>query len=65
MGGDIITGVVLVVIVSIVIFGGITRIGKVTSKLVPAMVVIYVGCVLAILSVILPKSLTLSWAHCH
>jgi len=51
MGGDLITGVVLVVLVSIVIFGGITRIGKVTSKLVPTMVVIYVGCVVAILSV--------------
>ncbi|NIT62160.1 MAG: amino acid carrier protein, partial [Aliifodinibius sp.] len=50
MGGDLITGLVLVVLVSIVIFGGITRIGKVTSKLVPAMVVIYVGCVIAILA---------------
>ncbi|MDZ7660404.1 sodium:alanine symporter family protein [Fodinibius sp.] len=50
MGGDLITGFVLVVLVSIVIFGGITRIGKVTSKLVPAMVVIYVGCVIAILA---------------
>jgi AGCS family alanine or glycine:cation symporter len=50
MGGDLITGLVLVVIVSIVIFGGITRIGKVTSRLVPAMVVIYVGCVLTILA---------------
>lgn len=49
MGGDLITGLVLVVIVSIVIFGGIKRIGKVTSRLVPAMVVIYVGCVIAIL----------------
>jgi len=50
IGGDFITGLVLVVLVSIVIFGGITRIGKVTSKLVPAMVVIYVGCVIAILA---------------
>jgi AGCS family alanine or glycine:cation symporter len=33
-----------------VIFGGITRIGKVTSRLVPTMVVIYVGCVIAILA---------------
>ena len=49
-GGDLITGLVLVVLVSIVIFGGITRIGKVTSKLVPTMVVIYVGCVIAILA---------------
>jgi AGCS family alanine or glycine:cation symporter len=50
MGGDLITGLVLVVLVSTVIFGGITRIGKVTSRLVPAMVVIYVGCVIAILA---------------
>ncbi|GAA5522705.1 amino-acid carrier protein AlsT [Fodinibius salicampi] len=49
MGGDLITGLVLVVLVSFVIFGGIKRIGKVTSRLVPAMVVIYVGCVIAIL----------------
>ncbi|WP_409070414.1 alanine/glycine:cation symporter family protein [Aliifodinibius sp. S!AR15-10] len=51
MGGDLITGLVLVVLVSIVIFGGITRIGKVASRLVPTMVVIYVCCVLAILAV--------------
>ncbi len=50
IGGDLITGLVLVVLVSIVIFGGITRIGKVTSRLVPAMVVIYVSCVIAILA---------------
>lgn len=51
MGGDLITGLVLVVIVSFVIFGGITRIGKVTARLVPAMVIIYVGCVLVILAI--------------
>lgn len=48
--GNLITGFVLVGLVSLVIFGGIKRIGKVTSKLVPAMVVIYVTCVLAILA---------------
>lgn len=48
--GNLITGLVLVGLVSLVIFGGIKRIGKVTSKLVPAMVVIYVTCVLAILT---------------
>jgi len=47
--GDFITGVVIVSLVSIVIFGGIKRIGKVTSRVVPTMVVIYVGCVIAIL----------------
>lgn len=48
--GNLITGLVLVGLVSLVIFGGIKRIGKVTSKLVPTMVVIYVTCVLAILA---------------
>lgn len=50
-GGDLTTGLVLVVIVSIVIFGGIKRIGKVAARLVPTMVVIYVSCVLAILAI--------------
>lgn len=49
--GNLITGIVLVALVSLVIFGGIKRIGKVTSKLVPAMVVIYVSCVLVILAI--------------
>ncbi len=35
------TGIVITVLVSLVIFGGIKRIGKVASKLVPAMVVLY------------------------
>lgn len=51
MGADLVTGIVLVVLVSIVIFGGITRIGKVASRLVPTMVVIYVSCVLVILAI--------------
>jgi alanine or glycine:cation symporter, AGCS family len=37
------TGVVLVVITAIVIIGGITRIGEVTSILVPFMAVLYLG----------------------
>ncbi len=49
--GNLITGIVLVGLVSLVIFGGITKIGKVASKLVPAMVVIYVVSVLFILAV--------------
>ncbi len=49
--GDLITGLVILVIVSLVIFGGIKRIGKVASRMVPAMVVLYVGVVLVILSV--------------
>ena len=48
---DLISGLVILSIVSLVIFGGIKRIGKVASKMVPAMVVIYVSCVLYILAV--------------
>lgn len=49
--GDLITGIVILIIVSTVIFGGIKRIGKVASRLVPAMVVVYVGLVLVILGI--------------
>ncbi|MEO1054213.1 MAG: alanine/glycine:cation symporter family protein [Bacteroidota bacterium] len=44
-----ITGLVITVITAFVIFGGIKRIGKVASKMVPVMVVIYFLCVLYIL----------------
>ncbi len=47
---DFITGVVLAGLVSIVIFGGIKRIGRVASRMVPFMVVLYVGLVLVILA---------------
>lgn len=47
--GDFITGMILLIVVSIVIFGGIKRIGRVASRMVPAMVVLYVGLVLTIL----------------
>lgn len=47
--GNLITGILLVGLVSLVIFGGVKRIGTVASKLVPAMVVIYVLSVLFIL----------------
>ena len=43
------TGIILSVLVAIVIFGGIQRIGKVAGKLVPLMVAIYVLVVLYIL----------------
>ncbi|MEX0823440.1 MAG: alanine/glycine:cation symporter family protein [Balneolaceae bacterium] len=49
--GNLITGIVLVGLVSLVIFGGIKRIGTVASKLVPAMVIIYVVSILFILAV--------------
>jgi len=46
---NLLTGAGIVVIVSLVIFGGILRIGKVAASLVPAMVVLYTGSVLFIL----------------
>lgn len=48
---DLISGLIILAVVSLVIFGGIKRIGKVASKMVPAMVVIYVSSVLYILAV--------------
>ena len=45
-----ITGLVLMALVSTVIFGGIKRIGKVASKLVPTMVVMYFVLVIIILA---------------
>ncbi|TCI92217.1 alanine/glycine:cation symporter family protein [Tenacibaculum sp. M341] len=42
-------GIIIALITAIVIFGGIKRIGKVAGKLVPAMVVIYLVTVVAIL----------------
>ncbi|MEQ9309048.1 MAG: alanine/glycine:cation symporter family protein [Balneolaceae bacterium] len=50
-GTDLITGIVILLIVGTVIFGGIKRIGKVASKMVPSMVVLYVACVLTILGI--------------
>jgi len=49
--GDLITGIGIFAIVSIVIFGGIKRIGKVASRMVPFMVILYLGCVLVILGI--------------
>lgn len=46
---DIIVGAILVILVSLVIFGGIKRIGLVASRLVPLMVVMYVLTVLWII----------------
>ena len=45
----LITGIILALLTGLVIIGGIKRIGNVVSKLVPMMVIIYAGCVLAIL----------------
>ena len=46
---NLITAIVLVIISSAVIFGGIKRIGKVAGSLVPSMTVLYVGSVLFII----------------
>ena len=46
---DIIIGLTLVVLVSMVIFGGIKRIGHVASRLVPLMVLIYIFTVVYII----------------
>lgn len=46
---DLITGLLITVVVSLVLFGGIKRIGMVAGSLVPLMVIIYVSSVLFIL----------------
>lgn len=48
---DFTIGIVLVIITSVVILGGLNRISKVASKLVPAMVVLYFVLILFILGV--------------
>lgn len=48
---NLIIGFVLVLLASVVILGGIKRIGKVTSMLVPFMVVLYFICVLIIIGI--------------
>jgi len=50
MGSNIATGVVLLIITSIVILGGLNRISKTTERLVPFMVVLYFFAVLIILT---------------
>jgi AGCS family alanine or glycine:cation symporter len=45
----LITGILLTLLVSIVIFGGIKRIGKVAGNLVPVMVLLYIASVLFII----------------
>lgn len=46
---DLITGLILLVVAAVVILGGIQRISKAASRMVPAMVVLYFFSVLAIL----------------
>lgn len=46
-----VTGLVMALLVAAVILGGIRRIGRVTSKLVPFMAVLYVGASLVVLAI--------------
>lgn len=46
---DLVTGIVIAICMSVVIFGGIKRIGKVTAGIVPFMVLLYVLVVLYII----------------
>jgi alanine or glycine:cation symporter, AGCS family len=48
-GTDLASGLVVSVLVGLVIFGGIKRIGKVTGRMVPVMVLLYVVSVLVII----------------
>ena len=60
------TGFVVAVLVGIVIVGGIRRIGDVAGKLVPAMIVLYIGAALLILIVNIadvPAALGLIFTH--
>ena len=60
------TGIVVAVLVGIVIVGGIRRIGEVAGKLVPAMIVLYIGAALLILIVNIadvPAALGLIFTH--
>ncbi|MDE2686211.1 MAG: sodium:alanine symporter family protein [Gammaproteobacteria bacterium] len=45
------TGIVVASLVGVVVIGGIRRIGEVAGKLVPAMVVLYIGAALAVILV--------------
>ncbi|RMF92457.1 MAG: alanine:cation symporter family protein, partial [Planctomycetota bacterium] len=49
------TGLISMLFVGVVILGGIVRVGKVTSKLVPAMVLLYVGSAVFVILANLPQ----------
>ncbi len=46
---NLVSGILVAILVGVVIFGGIQRIGKVTGRMVPIMVALYVGLVLYII----------------
>ena len=60
------TGIVVAVLVGIVVIGGIRRIGEVAGKLVPAMIVLYVGAALLIIIVNIsevPSAFSMIFVH--
>ena len=60
------TGVVVAVLVGVVVIGGIRRIGDVAGKLVPAMIVLYLGAALLILAInitAIPEAIGLIFTH--
>jgi alanine or glycine:cation symporter, AGCS family len=60
------TGIAIAIVVSLIVFGGIKRIGKVTEMLVPLMAFLYVGACLVILFMNLeklPNVLNLIFTH--
>ena len=61
-----VTGVVVAALVGIVVIGGIRRIGDVAGKLVPAMIVLYLGAALLILAInvtAIPDAIGLIFTH--
>ena len=61
-----VTGVVVAVLVGVVVIGGIRRIGDVAGKLVPAMIVLYLGAALLIIIINIaevPAAISLIFTH--
>ena len=61
-----ITGVVVAALVGVVVIGGIRRIGDVAGKLVPAMIVLYLGAAILILAInitAIPEAIGLIFTH--
>ncbi len=61
-----VTGVVVAALVGVVVIGGIKRIGDVAGKLVPAMIVLYLGAALLILAInvtAIPEAIGLIFTH--
>ena len=60
------TGIIVAVLVGIVVIGGIQRIGEVAGKLVPAMIVLYIGAALLIIFInitAVPAAIALIFTH--